>query len=99
MQDGIANSLGFALVGCGRAGERHSMHIDKYGRYLAACDIEPAAIGQFRRSYGVEGFEDYSEMLQAVQGKADVIAVCTPNYLHSEHSIQAFEAGYHVICE
>ncbi|MGD9920022.1 MAG: Gfo/Idh/MocA family protein, partial [Pseudorhodoplanes sp.] len=29
----------------------------------------------------------------------NVVAVCTPNYLHSEHTIRALEAGYHVICE
>jgi predicted dehydrogenase len=38
-------------------------------------------------------------MLQAVKGNVDVIAVCTPNGLHCEHSIKAFEAGFHVICE
>ena len=29
----------------------------------------------------------------------DVIDVCTPSYLHMEHTLQALEAGKHAICE
>jgi UDP-N-acetyl-2-amino-2-deoxyglucuronate dehydrogenase len=29
----------------------------------------------------------------------DVVAVCSPNGLHSIHSIEALKAGYHVLCE
>ena len=29
----------------------------------------------------------------------DAISVCTPNAFHSQMSIDALEAGYHVICE
>src|SRR5262245_66107409 len=99
MQERKLNSLGFALVGCGRAGERHATQSGKFGRFVSACDIEPDAIGKMHQSYGVDGFADYRGMLGAVQGKVDVVSVCTPNYLHSEQSIRAFEAGYHVICE
>jgi predicted dehydrogenase len=96
---GSANSLGFALVGCGRAGERHAAHAGKFGRFVAVCDTNEAAARHLSSETDVEPFTDYEAMLKALQGKVDVVAVCTPNGLHCEHSIRAFEAGYHVICE
>jgi predicted dehydrogenase len=97
--NGSARALGFAVVGCGRAGERHAAQIGKFGRLLAACDVVPAAARSLSEAYNVDGFHCYEEMLKAVKGNVDVIAVCTPNGLHCEHSIKAFEAGFHVICE
>jgi UDP-N-acetyl-2-amino-2-deoxyglucuronate dehydrogenase len=93
------NSLGFALVGCGRAGERHAVQAAKVGRFIGACDIKEAAAQRLGRDAGAEAFGDYPAMLEALRNKVDVVAVCTPNWLHCEHSIKAFEAGYHVICE
>lgn len=96
---GSVNSLGFALIGCGRAGERHAAQAGKFGRFVAVCDVNQAAAQRFSREAKAEPFTDYGTMLRSVQDKVDVIAVCTPNGLHCEHSIRAFEAGYHVICE
>lgn len=96
---GSVNSLGFALIGCGRAGERHAAQAGKFGRFVAVCDVNDAAAQRFSRDAKAEPFTDYGRMLQSVHDKVDVIAVCTPNGLHCEHSIKAFEAGYHVICE
>jgi predicted dehydrogenase len=39
------------------------------------------------------------EMLAAEAGKIDVVAICSPNGLHANHSIMALEAGVHVLCE
>jgi predicted dehydrogenase len=35
----------------------------------------------------------------AAHPEIDVIAVCSPNGLHAEHSIKALKAGFHVLCE
>jgi predicted dehydrogenase len=94
-----SNSLGFALVGCGRAGERHAVQAAKIGRFVGVCDTNEAAAQRLSREADAAVFTDYPAMLKALQNSADVIAVCTPNALHCEHSIKAFEAGYHVICE
>lgn len=93
------NSLGFAILGCGRAGERHAGHVGKFGRLVAACDINSEALSRITEQYGGNAFTDFDEMLAALQGNADVISICTPNGLHCEHTIKAFEAGFHVLCE
>jgi predicted dehydrogenase len=52
-----------------------------------------------RQTYGItHGFTDYRRMLKELPD-IDAIAVCTPNYLHAEHSIAALEAGKHVLVE
>lgn len=99
MRESAANSLGFALVGCGRAGERHASHIGKFGRFIAACDIDAAAAAKVAQQYGPEKFMGIDEMLGAIRGRADVVAICTPNHLHCEHTLRALDAGFHVICE
>jgi len=93
------NSFGFAIVGCGRIGQRHGGHVGKVGRLLAVCDLDPAAAKVVAEPHGSAVYTDYAAMLEAMKGKVDVIAICTPNGLHCEQTIKAFEAGFHVICE
>ena len=72
---GSGNSLGFALIGCGRAGERHVVQAAKIGRFVAACDINEAAALRLCRDVDVDLYTDYGAMLAAVQNKVDVVAV------------------------
>ena len=43
--------------------------------------------------------DDWRKMLERCRGKADFIAVCTPNDSHYEISKAALEAGFDVMCE
>ena len=42
-------------------------------------------------------FTDYMKLLE--MDEVDAVSVCTPNYLHLDPTIRAFEAGKHVLCE
>lgn len=95
----IKNSVGFAIVGCGRIGGRHIGHAAKAGQIHAVCDVIPERADQLAAQAGVEAFYDIDEMLDAMQGKADLVSICTPNGLHAEHVIKAFKKGFHVLCE
>lgn len=91
--------IGFALIGCGRAGERHASHIGKFGQFVAVCDKKEDVARRLSSEFGPVPYMNYETMLESVKGLVDVVAVCTPNGLHCEHTIQALKAGYHVICE
>lgn len=99
MQKTTPNSVGFAIVGCGRIGQRHATHAPKFGRLTAVCDIVEDRARAVASETGAERFSDYGDMLKAMSSKTDVIAICTPNGLHAEHAIKAFQAGFHVLCE
>ena len=90
--------INFAIVGCGRIAQRHAEHISKRGQLVAVCDIVQEKAEQLAAAYGAKAYTNYAEML--VNEKAiDVIAVCSPNGLHAQHSIDGLKAGYHVLCE
>ena len=93
------NTLGFGIVGCGRIGQRHAEHVVKFGALAGVCDIDVAAAQALAAPHGAETAGDVEGFYRAMRGKADVVAICTPNHLHALHAIQAFDAGFHVICE
>lgn len=93
------NGLGFAIVGCGRIGRRHAEQANKFGRLIGVCDIVPERSAELADATEAEPFDQFEAMLESLRSRVDVIAVCTPNNLHSKQTIAAFEAGYHVLCE
>jgi predicted dehydrogenase len=94
-----ANAIGFAIVGCGRIGERHAGHVSEYGRLAAVCDVIEAKASKVADAHGARVFSDIDVMLESSHKEVEVVAICSPNGMHAEHTIRAFNAGYHVICE
>ncbi len=88
----------FAIVGCGRIAQRHAEHISKRGQLVAVCDVVEDKAQQLATTYGAKAYTSYTEML-ANESSIDVIAVCSPNGLHAQHSIEGLKAGFHVLCE
>lgn len=90
-------SYSFAIIGCGRIGERHARHIAARGSLLAVCDIVPERAAKLAEQYGAHSYTSLTNLLKDTT--PDIISVCTPNGLHAQHSIAALEAGCHVLCE
>jgi predicted dehydrogenase len=88
----------FALVGCGRIGERHAGHIQTQGLLQAVCDVDPEKATKTGSQYGGKVYTNIDEMLRN-EKEIDVVSICTPNGLHAEHSIKALKAGFNVLCE
>ncbi|OJW82544.1 MAG: hypothetical protein BGO69_13135 [Bacteroidetes bacterium 46-16] len=87
----------FIIVGFGNIGSRHAGHImaNPAARLVAICDEDPAL--QHKLPAGVDFYTNLNEMLH--KETADVICVCTPNYLHELHTIKGLEAGLHAVVE
>jgi UDP-N-acetyl-2-amino-2-deoxyglucuronate dehydrogenase len=90
--------INFGIIGCGRIGGRHAQHIVNNGTLTAACDIDINKAKKLTQEYGGEAFSSVEEMVKK-KLPIDVVAVCSPNGLHAEHTIKALNAGYHVLCE
>ena len=88
----------FALVGCGRIGERHAAHISSKGTLQAVCDIDEGKAKRIGQEYGCNIYSEIGSLLQQ-EKDVDVVAICTPNGLHAEHVIKSLHAGFHVLCE
>ena len=89
----------FAVVGCGHIGKRHAEMIvrNPEAELVALCDIkERAQLGL--ENYDVPFFCTLDEMLSEAPA-FDVLNVCTPNGLHTTHSIKGLDCFKHVVCE
>lgn len=76
------------LVGLNRA-----THV----RAVAGCDLRAEKIEAARRDCPDVGYTNsYRDML--ARDEIDIVCIYTPDALHGEHIVQAFEAGKHVIC-
>ncbi len=88
----------FAIIGCGRIAQRHAENIIKRGILSAVCDIIPERANELALKFNVTPYYLSDSLLQQEKGLT-VASVCTPNGLHSLHSIQCLKAGLHVLCE
>jgi predicted dehydrogenase len=94
----MKNDLRFSIVGCGRIGNRHAGHINNNGTLTAVCDIEFGKAETLAKEYNAKPYASIEDML-ANEPEIDLVAICSPNGLHAEHTIQSLKAGFHVLCE
>jgi len=88
----------FAIIGFGHIGRRHAEHIinNKETELVAVCDINPD-IREHLPDNHISFYPAVNDLLAATT--ADVICVCTPNYLHCDHTIAVLNAGKHAVVE
>ena len=91
------------IIGCGGiANGKHMPSLKKLPdvEMVAFCDIIVERAEKAARDYGVEGakvYTDYHELL--AREDIDVVHVLTPNREHSQITVDALNAGKHVMCE
>ncbi|MCD6510627.1 MAG: Gfo/Idh/MocA family oxidoreductase [Thermoprotei archaeon] len=92
--------IGVALIGCGGIGKVHAEGLRRspYAELKVACDLVEARARSFVEKFGFERFSsNYEEVLKADDVELVIIAV-PPKY-HAKMTIEALEAGKHVLCE
>ena len=71
---------------------------NQYSVFVAAADPEPARLRELEKTYpSLHTYTDYREML--IAENLSVVSVCSPNKFHVQHTLEALEAGCHVLCE
>lgn len=88
----------FAIIGCGRISKRHAENIQRVGSLRAVCDIVPEKANELAAAFNAKAYYNIDDLLTN-EKDIDIVAVCTPNGLHAEHSIKAMQSGKHVLCE
>lgn len=84
---------GAATLRADDPGARRAPHV----RAVAGCDLRQEKIAEARRDCPDLFYTtDYDQLL--ARADVDIVAIYTPDHLHGEHIIRAFEAGKHVIC-
>ena len=91
------------IIGCGGiANGKHlpSLHKLKNVQLVAFCDLIVERAEKAAKQYGVPDakvYTDYKELLK--DESIEVVHVLTPNRSHSFITVDALEAGKHVMCE
>ena len=99
----MERTVRIGIIGCGGiANGKHMPSLAKLKNVemVAFCDIIPERAEKAAKQYGIEGaktYTDYKELLK--DGTIEVVHVCTPNRSHSYITVDAREAGKHVMCE
>ncbi len=96
-------TLRIGIIGCGGiANGKHmpALKVQKDVQMVAFCDIIPERAEKAAKEFGTpdaKTYTDYKELLK--DETIDIVHVCTPNREHSFMTVDALEAGKHVMCE
>jgi len=60
--------------------------------------VVPEKANELAAKYNAKAYYNVDDLL-ANEKHIDVVAICSPNGLHAEHSIKALNAKFHVLCE
>lgn len=96
----MSDGLRYGIVGCAGIGNTHADAVRAAdGAELVACaDVDDDAARQFSEDHDVPNhYADVSEMI--ADADVDAVSVCTPSGTHADVTIEAAEAGAHVLCE
>ena len=96
-------TLRIGIIGCGGiANGKHmpALKVQKNVEMVAFCDIIPERAEKAAKEFGTPDartYTDYKELLK--DETIDIVHICTPNREHSFMTVDALEAGKHVMCE
>ena len=93
-------TIRMGVIGAGGISDVHLKALTAHDRVKVACIADPSREARERQAarYGVErSVADYREMLD--DPALDAVDVAAPHFLHCPMTLEALDAGKHVICE
>ncbi len=91
-------TLRTAVIGLGFIGAVHVEQIRRIPYVEVVAVVDAFGAEERAKQMGVPAaFSDYKEMMDTV--KPDCVHICTPNFMHREIALAAFERGINVVCE
>lgn len=91
------------IVGCGGiAWQKHLPAIAATGKIdaVAFCDVIEDRARKAKKKFGADDAKVYTDYRKLIEdSKLDMLYVLTPNKSHSRITVDALEAGLHVMCE
>ena len=89
-----------AIAGCGKiARTRHAPEYkaNPQAEIIGFYDYNREHAEELAEIYGGKVYDSYEELL--ADETVEAVSICSPNFLHSTHAIQAMRAGKDVLCE
>ena len=99
----MSDKINFGIIGCGWIGDLK--HLPNYSKHpdtkiAALCDVDEKKMEQSIKKFNLDSVKTYTDYREMVQDpNLDAVVVATPNKLHCEMTVAAFQAGKHVLCE
>ena len=99
----MAEKVKIGIIGCGGiANGKHMPSLKALNRVdmVAFCDLQIERAEKAAQEFGTPDAKVYTDYKELLKDKTiDVVHVCTPNRDHSYITVDALEAGKHVMCE
>ncbi len=91
--------IGFGIIGVGNIAPLHAEAIKNTtdAQLVAVATRDQTRGKAFADKYGCDLNADYHDLI--ARPDTNVIAICTPHYLHAPMTIDSASAGKHVLCE
>ena len=88
------------IAGCGKIAQVR--HLPEYkahpdAQIFGLFDLNRERAGSLAREYGAKVYDSYEAML--ADPLIDAVSVCAANAAHAEMTVNALNAGKHVLCE
>lgn len=98
----MSKKLKIGIIGSG--GIAQACHMPGYAsmpdlcEMVAVCDVNPDAAKKAAEAFGVPKiYSDYRRLIDDME--IDAVSVATPNAYHLQPTVEALQAGKHVLCE
>ncbi len=91
-----------AVIGAGRPNIATSNHLPAIAKIntvklVALCDIDKSGVRKEAEKWNVRYYTDIDDLLN--DDEVELVDICTPDWLHCDHTIKSAQAGKHILCE